>query len=126
MEEAKQNGQSVPGTTTVKIGPDRVEALFKADQSIQFWAVKHINLSLELRGIEATVHGLQEHKAQVMTAALKEVGIDIKRFSSARMGPDGTVVLMPNLVHAHPDEQSGQEQESGQPVQPVQPVQPPD
>lgn len=117
MEEAKQDGQGAPGApdaVVVKIGPERVQALFKADQSIQFWAVKHVDLSLELRGIEATVHGLREHKSQIMAEALKEIGVDIKKFAHARMGPDGTVQLVPAPPSASPADQ-------GQPAQPAQP-----
>lgn len=124
MEKARQNGQGVPGTVTVKINPEKVKALLHADQSIQHWSVKHMSLSLELRGVEATVHGLQEHKSQIMSDALKEVGIDMRRFSSARMSGDGTVLLTPDPAFVPPgpaeqegEQQASQEQESEQPVQ---------
>jgi len=103
MEEAKQNGQSAPGIVTVKINQERMQDLFKADHSIQFWAIKHVDLSLELRGIEATVHGLQEHKSKIMENALKEIGVDIKKFAHAQMGSDGTVQLTPVPVQDQQD-----------------------
>jgi len=110
-EDTKKDGQDPPGVVTVKISSERTKALIQADRSIQHWSVKYADLSLNLRGMEATIHGLQEHKSQIMSEALKEAGISMDKFSMARMSEDGTVLLVParpGAAQSQPPEPVGQ------------------
>lgn len=77
----------------VKIADDKAKELILAESSIQSWSIQYMELTLQLRGVESTVHNLYQHKASLMSEALKDAGIDLSKYARAQMGPDGTVFL---------------------------------
>ncbi len=79
---------------SVKLDEDVAAELIKVDSSIQGWSVRYAQINLESRGIESTIHNLHQHKAKLMSDALKEHGIDLSKYTSAHMGTDGTVQLI--------------------------------
>ncbi|HED05689.1 MAG TPA: hypothetical protein ENI61_03285 [Ignavibacteria bacterium] len=79
---------------SIKLDENVASELIKVDASIQGWSVKYAQINLESRGIESTIHNLHQHKAKLMSDALKEQGIDLSKYTSAHMGTDGTVQLI--------------------------------
>ena len=83
------------GTRVVQIDKDSFQQLSQAEVSIHRWNGKYMELGMEMRGIESTVHTLQQHKADLMASTLKELGVDIEQYQIATVGPDGRVILVP-------------------------------
>lgn len=84
------------GTRVVQIDKESLQQLNQAEVSIHRWNGKYMELGMEMRGIESTVHALQQHKAELMTSTLEKLGVDVKRFNIATVLPDGRAFLVPN------------------------------
>lgn len=104
-EEQKTPG-APPGSKVAKIDDDSVGQMSQAEMSIHRWSSRYAELGLEMRKIESTIHSLNQHKVEVMTAALEKIGIKMSEYEAVKMDPNGQILLIPNPNTAAPEQSS--------------------
>lgn len=96
--------QEIPGAPSgsrfAKIDVDSTTQMSQVEMSIHRWSAKYIELALEMRKMESTIHSLQQHKVEIMTDALEKIGVKMSDYEAVKMTPDGQVLLIPNPTPA--------------------------